>query len=580
MSLAPFPAPPEPALATGEPDLWCTYAAIRTLAWLGRSDRVVDPGGIADHLAGRRNSDGGYAWTRGMLSDAWATFYCTQAMTDLGVPVPVPERTGDWVRATWSGEAYAMMPGQEPDVWATHYSSRTATGVCGGDVPDRARLLAWLGRLQTPAGGLAWSPAHARRGVADVRACHYGVLAWRALARTAPVAPPWDVPALVDWLRARQAPSGGFRFAADTGIECLWATYRATAALRELGHLPARPSDCAAWTLSLRGGSGAFVRWAGYHVEDVWASFCGVGTLVALGDPPAAELADAVAGRLRALAVPGGYTYREPSLAADALTTAAAILRADPGDPEVPGWRAWLDRCQMPNEGGVMYMPARGAEVRCTLWALAAGALADGAARTRALTWLGGLQNPDGGVGYWEGRGSDMISTAAAVECVALLGAPVGRVLDTARLATFVDSCRRHGPDGTVGHGNVPGTEPTVRAGLQALRVRAALEGPDAAALASLLDRHRVAGGGYANVGNRLPDLLSTYEAVATADRHGCAVDTGRIRVLLRRLAGPGGVAWTPLTPGGGGPLADCLGVLLDRRLDGELARLPVLALS
>jgi hypothetical protein len=569
------------AVATGEPDLWCTYAAIRTLAWLDRLDRVADSTPTAAYLAGRRNPDGGYAWSKGMLSDAWATFYCTQALADLGAAVPELDRTADWLRDVWSGDAYAMMPGQEPDVWATHYASRTATEICGTDVPDPARLLRWLGALQAANGGLSWSPAHAREGVADVRACHYAVRAWRALARTAPVDLPWDVAALVAWLRGRQGPDGGFHFSATAGVACLWATYRATATLRELGYLPERPADCAGWILSLRGESGAFVRWAGYEVEDVWASFCAVGSLVALGRHPAGEVADAVADRITLLGLAsGGYTYREPSLAADALSTAAAVLSAEPGDGRVPTLRAWLDACQMPNEGGAMYMPARGAEVRCTLWALAAGALRDIAAGDRVLTWLTALQNPDGGVGYWEGRGSDMISTAAAVECAQLLGAPSGTVLDAARLARFVTSCERPYADGAAGYGNVPGAVPTLRAGLQALRVRAALGTADAGAVAALLDRHRVAGGGYANEGARVPDLLSTYEAVATAQRHGLAVDAERLRALVRRLATREGFAWTPLAPTGGGLLADCLGVLLTRCLDGTLTRLPALALS
>ena len=91
-------------VATGQPDLWCTYAAVRTLAWLGRLDLVADPEATLRYLAGRNNPDGGYAWSRGMASDAWATFYCTQAITDLGGTPPRPERTRLWLRRSFTGE--------------------------------------------------------------------------------------------------------------------------------------------------------------------------------------------------------------------------------------------------------------------------------------------------------------------------------------------------------------------------------------------------------------------------------------------------------------------------------------------
>ncbi|MET9763287.1 prenyltransferase/squalene oxidase repeat-containing protein [Streptomyces sp. NPDC006372] len=579
-------APQGRGVSGGEPDLWCTYAAVRTLAWLDRTDSVTDPDGTAAYLSGRRNADGGYAWSRGMLSDAWATFYCTQGLRDMGRPVPGTEDTARWLERTWSGDAYAMLPGQAPDVWATHFSARTAVELCGGPVPDRARLLDWLSGLQCAGGGLSWSPEDARRGKADVRACYYGVMAWRAATGNgAAGAPPWDEEAIVSWLRARQGEEGGFRFAPAAEVPCLWATYRAVGALAALGRAPRDPGGCHDWVMGLRGPSGAFVRWEGYDVEDVWASFCAVGTLRALG-APLAPVADAVTARIAELASPGGgYTYREPGDAADALSTAAAVLSAGPASPR-PDEVRWLEGCQLPNEGGVMYMPGRGSEVRCTLWALAAGAFAeDPAARRRIADWLAGLQNADGGFGYWEGRGSDLVSTAAAVETAALLGGPDGLGLDLAGVLSFVESCRI--PDGEpFAHGNVPGAGPGLRPALQAQRVRLLL-GPELASPAEareavdvLLARHRVRGGGHAGEGNRVPDLLSTYEAVLAADRAGLALDTGHVSAFVDRVRGADGTAWSPLAPGGGGPLADSLGTLLARRLATGPGELPALALS
>ncbi|GGK73797.1 prenyltransferase/squalene oxidase repeat-containing protein [Mangrovihabitans endophyticus] len=573
-------------LPSREPDLWCTYAAIRTLTWLNRLDAVADPDGTAAYLAGRRNGDGGYAWSRGMLSDAWATFYCTQALADLGRGAVARAHTGEWVRATWSGEAYAMVPGQCPDVWATHYSCRTATEICGQQVPDRAALFAWLGRLQTKDGGLSWSPEHAATGTADTRACHYATRAWNSLRGVRSGPTPWDVPALIGWLRRQQDSTGGFRFTDTADEPCLWATYRATAALKLLGAAPDRPGDCARWMASLRGPDGGFVRWRGYPVEDVWAAFCAVGTLIAL-NRPVEPVATAVAGLIGRFAIAGGgYTYRSPDQAADALTTAAAILSSEPCDHRAADLREWLNECQLPNEGGAMYMPARGAEVRCTLWALAAGALREPSSARRVLHWLTTMQNPDGGVGYWQGRGSDMVSTAAAAECAGILGAPLGSVLDTTRLAAFVTSCRRGYPDGGAGFGNVPGAPPTLRAGLQAHRILAALGRcsgvgpPDTASLVRLLDRHRVPSGGHADTGARVPDLLSTYEAVVTACRYGIDADIAAPAKLMPRLRLPSGYAWTPLTAMPGGPLAACLGTLLDRYLADASTVLPAVSLS
>lgn len=564
-------APGTLGVATGTADLWCTYAALRTLSWLGRLDTAVAPDATAAYLLGRRNPDGGYAWDKGMTSDAWATFYCTQALSDLGCPVPCLSDTAAWLSRTWSGDAYAMVPGQTPDVWATHFSTRTTIEVCGSTVPDSDRLLAWLAGLQTTDGGLTWSPEHDR---ADVRATYYGVAAWQALCRTRPVPAPWDVPALLAWLRGQQRPGGGFAFGDSAELPCLWATYRACAALRLLDSRPVE--DCVGWITSCRTSSGAFVRWHGYDVADVWASFCAVGALNAVGASVAGHTEPVVA-RLAELSCPGGgYTYREPARAADVLTTAATALRTVAGDPHRAELRGWLAGCQLPNEGGLMYMPARGAEVRCTLWGLAAGALTDRPAqRDRVVDWLGNVQNPDGGFGCWEGRGSDLVSTAAAVECVRLLDQPLATVVDIDALGRFLDQCA-----GDAGYGNVPGATPTLRAGLQALRVSRDIGCPDRPAVWALLDGHRVVGGGYANEGNRLPDLLSSYEAVVTADRYGIDIDPDHVTRFLRRVGTPTGTAWSPLAPTGGGPLADALGSLLRGRTEGDIDQLPALTLS
>lgn len=459
------------------------------------------------------------------------------------------------------------MPG-EP-----HFAARTIIEVLGDQLPAQ-ELLPWLAGLQTPDGGLTWSPEHGSDG-GDVRACFYGVAVWRALHRQDPVEPPWDVSALVTWLQRRQHQDGGFTFAAASTTPCLWATYRAVGALSMLGAEPAAP--CAPWILSMRDADGAFVRWAGYQVPDVWATFCAVGALNALGEP-VADFAPSALSRLSELACPGGgYTYREPDAAYDALTVSAALLDPD-GSADASQQRAWLEGCLLPNEDGIMYMPGRGAEVRCTAWALAAGAFQDAhPVRTRIGDWLASLQNPDGGLGFWEGRGSDMVSTAAAVEAATLLGDATRTPLDTGGLLAFVETCRAG--DKSEAWANSPASHPSLRAGLQAQRVLHVCGRTAPDTVRALLERHRVRGGGWANHSNRVPDLLSTYEAVATADRLGIPVDPEHLRAFLDRTGGADGAAWSPLAPFSDDPLARCLHGLLRAHLS-EDRRLPALTLS
>lgn len=556
----------------GSADLWCTYAALRALRWVGRAAPPEHVERTVEFLNDRRNADGGYAWSRGMSSDAWATFYCTQALSDLGRPPLQLDKTAAWLVSTWSGAGYGMMPGQAADVWATYFSTLSVVEMCGERVPDMVALAGWLRALQAENGGLAWSPEHAEAGTSDVRACYYGVAAWRAADPQGTSPPPWDVARLVAWLQGRQSPSGGFRFADDSEAECQWATYRAAGAL---SHLGARPTyDLTPWLVATRGPGGAFVRWRDYPVEDVWASFCAVGAMRVVGLPTDAVSAQ-VTANLAKMALPGGgYTYRSRQHAADALSVAAAAQVS--GERE-PGLESWLESCQLPNEAGIMYMPGRGAEVRCTLWGLAAGAFRnDPEARRRIAGWLRRLQNPDGGFGYWEGRGSDLVSTAAAVETAAkFLDGLVLECFDVARLLRFVVQCAHDSR-----HSTFPGGQPTARAGLQALRIRGTLEAWDSAQVATLLERHVVAGGGFADTGNRIPDLLTTYEAVVTADRCGLELDTTGLSALLARIHGESGTAWTPLGPPIGGALAEALATLLQRRLGDPSVSLPALTLS
>ncbi|GAB1333077.1 prenyltransferase/squalene oxidase repeat-containing protein [Streptomyces sennicomposti] len=563
---------------SGESDLWCTYAAVRTLAWLGRTGDLPSPGTVASFLASRQNADGGFAWSAGMSSDAWATYYCTQALADLpgGSRGTLRAPSSDWVRSTAHADGgFAMTPGQASDVWATYYAVRTLVEIYGERPPEG--LSGWLAALQAEDGGLAWSPAHAKDGTSDARACYYAVTAWStATGGRGPL--PWDRERLVNWLKDRQSPAGGFTFQAGDGTDCLWATFRAVSALSRLGEAPRDREGCVAWIRARLLPGGSFTRWPGYPVTDVWAAFCAVGALRELG-APLDDVADRVVGTLLTFRTAhGGFTYRTPELASDVLTTSAHLLAGRLSGTAAHQALDWTESCMLPNEDGIMYMPGRGSEVRCTLWALSAGAFADDApARTRIAHWLtGAIQNPDGGFGYWEGRASDMVSTCSAAEI--LHGNGGSDVAGSLRgIAAYVATCETAPGE----YANVPGGRPTLRATLQALRALRRAGGADGDHVRAALDRHRVRGGGYADTGNRVPDLLSTYEAALTADTFGIEWDAGHLTRFLDSVrTADAGFAWTPLMPTSGGPLADCLGRRLELRLAPERRPLPPLALS
>jgi hypothetical protein len=340
------------------------------------------------------------------------------------------------------------------------------------------------------------------------------------------------------------------------------------------------PEGCVEWIAGQCDASVGFTRWAGYPVADVWAGFCAVGALTAAGETPG-DIADVVVATLARMTCPeGGFTYREHERAADALRVAALALTAREGDPALPSMRRWLEGCQLPNEGGLMYMPGRGAEVRCTLWGLAAGACRDDPPARQAIReWLVELQNPDGGFGYWHGRGSDLVSTASAVEAWRLLGGQAGPQVNHDGLAAFIRECDKSMQAGGFAYSNVPGAAPDLRSGLHAARVLAHLGRRDVRGVTDLLERHRVRGGGWANRGSRLPDLLSTYEAVVTADRFGIPVDRGGLDAFLARTVTDGWATWSPMAPAGDA-LADCLHQLLRERLDVPSRGLPALSLS
>ncbi|HSV64844.1 MAG TPA: prenyltransferase/squalene oxidase repeat-containing protein [Mycobacteriales bacterium] len=545
----------------GDADLWCSYAAVRTLAWLG--DNPADADGVAGYLRSRQNADGGFAWQRGLPSDAWATYYCSQALRDLGEPVPHLDKLGEWLDQLRTDDGgFAMTPGQSADIWATYYACRTYAEALGAPVPRVEALAGWLAATQHESGGLGWQPGDDRP---DVRAGYYGALAWRAAVSGAgtrgnagAAGPPWRTAELVRWLRHQQCPDGGFGFGPGAA-SCAWATFRAVRALAALGAGPADVAAVRRWLSERWLPTGGYERWVGYGRADVWACFSAVGALDTLGHRLTGARRAGVARFVRSCQLPGsGFTYRDPAAAGDSLATAAALITGT--GPDRAALAGWLHAAHLPYEGGIMYMPGRGAEVRCTLWAVEAlatvGERLDGA---RLAGWLRDLQNPDGGYGYWLGRGSDLVSTASAVEATQAAGLTPAEVLDVAGALRFVAGCAGDGA-----YRPVPGAVPTLSATAQAARVLQLLGEPEAALrVGRSLAAWASSLGGHASAPRGLPDLMSTYQAVLTQQVLGLPVDRAGLGRLLAKVRTGAGYSWSPISQQPAGPLADCLGVQL-----------------
>ncbi|MBF2717655.1 prenyltransferase/squalene oxidase repeat-containing protein [Agrobacterium vitis] len=557
---------------TGSSDLWATYAAIRTLTWLKRPPSAERSEEISSYVISCQNPDGSFSWQRGLPSDIWATFYCTQALGDIGVEIKPTSSLIDWLHSLQSPEGgFAMKPGQTPDVWATYYATRVFREIVGVPVPNVEKLAKWLSGLQCSNGGLAWNPASA--GV-DTRATYYAVHAKHVAGIVEPI---WNVSDLVSWLQSMQDPVGGFRFGPEYK-PCLWATFRATRALTKVDARPLDVTKCRDWILQRYNGRG-FVRWEDYQATDVWANFSAVGALQAIGVDVSASVTAAVESTIEQFGISGGgYTYREPVAAGDALTTASALIHAynQQDTSSVDVLSMWLRRAHMPWEDGIMYMPGRGAEVRCTLWAIASlgyiGRKLD--SPPRVAKWIGELQNPDGGFGYWQGRGSDLVSTSAAVSILYLLGNDISQTIDVRQLSMFVRSCLR----GTWAS-NIPGGPMNTSASAQASRLLWILGEFQASKTLLTGLNGRVRLGGYFEQDGGLPTLYATYQAALALSEQAQPLSPQLSRFLDRLCSPSGVIGWTPMGAIRQDPLVIPLYSLLRRKLREPAFRLPPLVL-
>lgn len=552
---------------SNETDLWCTYAAVRTYSWMGYIHKIEEKNILTNFLLSRRNADGGYAWSAGMSSDLWATYYCTQSIKSLNSKSSLPVKYNDcekWIRTTQNIDGgFGMMPGQSSDVWATYYAVRTLVEICG-KYPDLS-FKNWLSELQTSDGGLTWSPEHAKNScMSDVRACYYAITAWMVGTNNDKNIP-WNKEKLLTWLKNQQSVNGGFRFQKKDNIDCLWATFRATYALALLDDRPKDTKKCIQWIRSQIHPNGSFTRWPEYPIQDVWAAFCGIGSLKALNND-IVDLRDNIALVLENCRISnGGFSYRELLYASDTLSTASKILSKVENDIDSQNSIKWIEQCVMPNENGIMYMPGRGSEVRCSLWGICAGAFSNFKEIKHNITeWLiESIRNPDGGFGYWEGRASDVISTTAAIELIYLTKPEILKNIRK-KAEEFFESCRF---DEQLFR-NVPGGKPSLRSTLQTYRALNRLGcNINSHLISNILDQYKVKGGGFANEGNRFPDLLSTYEAILTSDTFNIDIDYSHLKKFIDSIKlDSHRFSWSPIVKIEGGKIANCFGKNLDLR--------------
>ncbi|MDR6226593.1 prenyltransferase/squalene oxidase repeat-containing protein [Desmospora profundinema] len=558
-------------------DLWCTYAAIRTLTWL--DDGPNDPKSCARFLRGCQNRDGAFGWSKGMRSDVWATYYCTQALTDLRLSIPHRDVLHGWLDTLLVEGGYGMTPGQPPDLWATYYATRIYQEILNKTPSEPEQTLNWIKNKQLADGGIGWGPVSE---MGDVRAAYYASHAWQQIRMPGFKKDPFDVKRLIQWLQGCQLKEGGFRFHRDQDAPCLWATFRAVRALDVWGAKPVSVESCIRWIMSRKLKGSGFSRWDGYNTADVWACFSAVGALKTLGVALPEKDREEVVSFLRSCQISHtGFTYREPDWAGDALSSAALVLavphQTDLGKLLVQ----WLHHAHMPYEGGVMYMPARGAEVRCTLWALAA--IRHGKYlslnKGRLKQWFTHLQNSDGGFGYWEGRGSDVTATVSAMESLCYLGEGSLESVRIDQVGYFLDTCStadgiHFSPQGEV---NLASTCMGIRGFAMLGRKELAHR------YAGFIPKYQSRLGGYSSQIGGLPDLNSTYQAVLTLDSLGMPWNPNMILRFIKRIQKPKGYAWSPLSREESGPLtmalADSLRRASEDKLEGRSYVLPKLNL-
>lgn len=556
-------ASPAGTYATRRLDLFCTWAALRALRRLGALGEVDRDAIIA--AVGSRRVGGGYSVASGGLPDAWATRYAVEILVLLDAPTS--PRADRFLRDLCGADGLqGMTPGEDPSIWSVAFGT-AALAALDRPVPEAPAVAAFLVGCQDPVTGLiGFSPAEARRASVNARAVGFACETAARLPATCRAS--WDRSALAAGVASLQV-AGGFRLTPTTPEPCLWGTGNLVMGTRAVDLPVPHAEDVIAFVHDQADAQGGYRRGPAFDTADVFATDHATAVLEVLGERLDAAHSDRTIEFLLAATTPdGGFTYCPAPLDADALMTGWVVLSGSSEDHATSV--AWLASRTMPGEpGGIPYMDGRGAEQRSTLAVLRATAGA-GPDTEAVAAWVAGIQHPDGGCGWWAGRGRTVAALTVALDLLSLCGVAPAEVLDTVRAAEFLNRCRV--PDGT--YRPVPGAPgATALATAQGLRAEAALGGAPAP---DLLRQWAHPQGGFAE---RLgvPTLSLTLEAAATATAIGAApVTAGSYRSFLEGIARPDGWAFSSASPESGGPLAAALAAELHH----AAAEQPVLPLT
>lgn len=459
-----------------------------------------------------------------------------------------------------------MHAGEGPSMWSNWVATEALVSAGIDELPAPDRSVDHVVASQSPSGGIGWGPAWAAADQAEMRAAGFALRWMGAIGRREDALDELDREALAAWILEQQDDTGGFRLKPTSATPCLWATAEALDVLDALDAADRGVIEAAVdFALGNRMADDGFRRGTTYDHSDLWSTRNGVRTLERAGALDA-EVADGAADYLTACESPrGGATYR-PGTWAEAYTTAAGLIAKTEARPDDAV--DFLHQLRMPEDGGIAYMPGRGAEARALrLAGLAAATHGRPLDATPSMTWAVGARNPDGGWGVFDGR-----SSAANTTCAVLAAAEAVEQLDAVVTPELVRWTRHRWLAAR--------RAPLDLVELSLLSRIAAFTGSDLPhePLQSVLVDHEVVDGGWSRHAGDGPDLHSTYQALLATQVLGTYADTlDRSARWVRTLERPAGVAWSPLSSEPGGPLAAALAELVHQARYGN--PLPDLAL-
>ena len=164
-----------------------------------------------------------------------------------------------------------------------------------------------------------------------------------------------------------------------------------------------------------------------------------------------------------------------------------------------------------------------------------------------------------------------MTATISVLESMQLLNVSLAEI-EHDRVVHFLQSCSTDQGIKYSPHGDI-----TLSTTCQGIRGFWLLGMPDnGQKYLPIISAHASRIGGYAAQPGGVPDLLSTYQAILTQQTLGLAWESDSVRRFLNKVRQTTGwYSWTPLSREDAGPLATCLGLLLDQAIQTDQLQSP-----